>query len=200
MSVQNQNHSNLVAAMVAALPPLTSLTDRTKNALSNLGAALALDLYETIRGATPSQTPIASDTEVRPNFLADRWTDKEIQFLRANLRRLSFRKLAEELGRTERAVLQKAAKLKLKKGILANAWNATETQYLMQHYATSKLSEIAKKLGRSPGSVSCKVQKLGLARYDSETPQSGAPWTKEEMQYLREHSKDDIADVASKLG
>lgn len=199
MNAQSSDFSNFISTIRKVLPPVADLTDRTKDALASLGAALVLDLYETVRREEPIQKPTAPNPAKTTCFDSERWTEADVQLLRARIGSTSFRDLATELGRTEHAVRQKAMKLGLK-AAKQKLWTKRELIYLKEHYATQKVSEIAKRLGRSINSVSNKAQKLGLVHYDPDRPASRSPWTESELEYLREHRADDIVDVAAALG
>lgn len=208
MSVHSQPISELASALCNALPPISDLSERTRDALSNLGASIVLDLYEAVQGkhladatvVRQQSAPPPRKKEQQPNFLSDRWTVGDIEHLRANFSRHSLQQLSAELGRTTHAIVQKASKLKLTRDPIPKPWSEADIHYLQMHYATESQASIAARLGRTVSSISNKARKLGLYQYSPDLPQNGALWGDDEVEYLRGHQNDDIADVAAKLG
>lgn len=89
-----------------------------------------------------------------------RWSQFEIDHLKANYRIKSYKEIADELGRTTDAVQIKAKKLGLKK-IIELTWQPVEVEMLMDMKMKGLTDiDVANELGRSFESVAAKRKEL----------------------------------------
>lgn len=88
-----------------------------------------------------------------------RWTEEEVQFIKDNIKTMSYEEMAEHLGRTTGAVKNKADKSKIFKG---RYWTQEEITFLEDHVGVKSFTFIAEKLGRTIHSVQNKASELGI--------------------------------------
>lgn len=83
------------------------------------------------------------------------YSEKEIAFIKKNKGRLTYKEMAEELGRSERAVRVKVFRLANEKKKVGKFSKFTdyERRYITQYYGNQKTYEIAHLLGRTENSV-----------------------------------------------
>lgn len=78
-------------------------------------------------------------------------------------------------------------------------WSRDEREYLRMHYGTRPASDVARSMGRTASSVRSTAYKLGLA--GKATYVRCDAWTKEEVEFLREHFyTEKTAYIAKRLG
>lgn len=93
--------------------------------------------------------------------MARQWTEKENQYLRDNIDKLSYATIGKKFNRTHRAVGAQAQKL----GILQiRPWSKADEQIIINEYPTAKIDEICKKLNRTTDSIFKKAGELGIAK------------------------------------
>lgn len=90
------------------------------------------------------------------------WTKDEVEFLINNYRDMPFKKLVEELQRSESSVRDKAYRLELKSG---RNWTEKELEYFTENWGTVSLLTMAKRLGRSVDSLRNKAHRLDLGPF-----------------------------------
>lgn len=119
------------------------------------------------------------------------WTAVETDFLQKNYNTLTYKQIAQKLGKTRSAVLAKAWRLRLGADKL---WTAEEIDILKKYYNQLSDEEVAKKLARrTPSAIWQKAHKLGLKkdRY----------WTAEQIAILKKYYQTlPTAQIAAKLG
>ena len=81
------------------------------------------------------------------------WSNKNILWLCDNWEKLSIHELAEKLARTEAAVKQQAAKLKLPRKDRANGVPKERIDYILKHVGKKTIQEIADDLGLATPTV-----------------------------------------------
>lgn len=89
------------------------------------------------------------------------WTEEEIQFLKDNIKTMSYAEMAEHLGRTVGSVKNKADKTKIFKG---RFWTDEEVAFLEDNVGLKTFTFIAEKLGRTVPAVHNKACELGIGR------------------------------------
>lgn len=95
------------------------------------------------------------------------WTEAELAYLRANYAEMGYEAIAKVVGRTPRAVLNKAHKL----GLCSppKTWTPEEDAIIHEVYSQVVeqlfLEELAKRLGRTREAVASRASKLGLGKY-----------------------------------
>ena len=108
-----------------------------------------------------------------------RWTKEEDEFLRQNYLTKPIKEIADHLGRTEAACLNRASAIL---GIYKNSpWTKEEDEYLRQNYATKSIKEIAEQLGRTGVACQTRANILAIKK------ERAGIWTKEEDEYLRQN-------------
>lgn len=93
------------------------------------------------------------------------WSESEIEFLKENYVKKSYKWIAEKLNRTKSSVQQKATQLGLKKA-KTNNWSEEEIKILKENFDSLTYDEIQKKLDRSMNAIYNKVWELGLSSKD----------------------------------
>jgi predicted transcriptional regulator len=91
------------------------------------------------------------------------WKEKELEFLMKNYPEMTAREIAEKLGRSIRAVWDKAAKLGVIKYPIRK-WSVEEEDYLKENYHKMRSRDIAYVLGRTAPAVRNYARKLGLVK------------------------------------
>ncbi|MFB6305509.1 MAG: HNH endonuclease signature motif containing protein, partial [Flavobacteriales bacterium] len=91
----------------------------------------------------------------------EKWTNEEIRFLKDNFYTSNVKEISKHLGRSEKAIGTKAAKLKL---IYRNLrkWTRDEVKFLKENYKIYGTKWCAEQLERGLESVNSKVRKLNL--------------------------------------
>lgn len=116
----------------------------------------------------------------------ERWTEEEEAFLRENFGWLPYREIAKKLGRTKKAVCNKAFYL----GISADAcspWTQEDLAFLRENFSSMSSLEIAVRLKKTIHAVRGKAHKLKLRKHAwSRRPFARKAWTKEDVASLRE--------------
>jgi G:T-mismatch repair DNA endonuclease (very short patch repair protein) len=119
-----------------------------------------------------------------------RWTQEEIDFLRANYTAKGAVWVAKELNRTKSAVNTKAENLKIPgKG----PWSQQEDEFLKKYYPKKGSVWVSKNLDRTQSSVNSRAEKLRIRRSNR--------WKKEDIQFLKSHySSNNTRWIADQLG
>lgn len=129
------------------------------------------------------------------------WTEEEISYLRERIGKDTWATIAKKLGRTEKAVSQKAFKM----GISSDGyspWSQKEVAFLLENFRGMSLQELASCLGRTETSVHSKAYKIGLRHNTaSRRPHSRKLWRAEDDMALRDMSESMTAvEIAERLG
>lgn len=98
--------------------------------------------------------------------MAKEWTFYEIGYLRRKFPTTPNKVLAEELGRTEQAVIKKASLLGITKSGYFVDWTPRRLKMLQEFYPTMFSKDLAKLLGVSHTSLLRKAKELGLKKID----------------------------------
>ena len=91
-----------------------------------------------------------------------RWSEADLNWLKANYKRYTYKEIAKKLGRTELAIkgvtiVQGWAKPTPK-------WREDEVRTLKDMYGKVPVKELSKRLGKPKNSILCKAYRLGIAR------------------------------------
>jgi len=86
-----------------------------------------------------------------------RWTEQQTNYLKENYKKMTYKKIGEQLGKDEDQVYKKCKRLGLSK-----KWELWEEGFLRDNYKTMTRKELADCLGRSVLSVKGKKYSLGL--------------------------------------
>jgi Zn-dependent peptidase ImmA (M78 family) len=126
------------------------------------------------------------------------WTEQEEEFLRQRYSSETgdyIAEIANRLGRTRKAILVRARKLKLYLHPV-KGWTPDEEQFLKKNFRTMAYKEIGKRLGRSKDSVLRKLHAgLKLKRYSQHR------WTAQELRlFKRLYGKITKAELARRFG
>jgi hypothetical protein len=134
-------------------------------------------------------------------MISSRWTPEQDQIVAEKFDSMSYRDLAELVGKTEGAVRNRCYERKLRKKV--DEWTPTEVHQLLSWYSkqdTAKgeldLSELAITLGRLKSNVCRKARELGLT---DPTRKIGAKY-REEMKVTRAHQWEDRPHPRGMLG
>lgn len=150
-----------------------------------------------------------------------RWTEEEIEFLKKNYKFKTNHSLAKELQRSYSSVTLKAQTLGLtnpkpsvttqvitevvkpmsrqaKAALNRVGWSKKEIRFLKDNYGKMSFEQLAKELGRSMGSVSGKVSGLKLPLKRNKKGNTRKPWTKDDVQYLKDNYGKKSAEVIAK--
>lgn len=98
--------------------------------------------------------------------MAKEWTFYEIGYLRNKFPTTANKVLAEELGRTEQAVIKKASLLGITKKDYFVDWTPSRLKLLQDFYPTMFSKDLAKLIGVSHTSLLRKAKELGLKKMD----------------------------------
>lgn len=111
------------------------------------------------------------------------WTDKNIEYLKANYATQSWSQLCLALKKNKNSVTKKANSLGL---VRACIWSDEEVEQLRDLYLNTakSISEISLELDRSESSVKGKLFQENIYRYGEVHP-----WTTKELQYLKDNYK-----------
>ena len=105
----------------------------------------------------------------RALYYRNGWTEEEKDFLRKNIRQLSYEEIGKKLGRTKAAVDGMAQKLNI---TVNKGWKDEEILFLRENVHQMSLKEVAKSMGRTEQSIYQMSSKLKLEVFKR--------WTKEE--------------------
>lgn len=89
-----------------------------------------------------------------------KWTKKDIEFLKKNFIKMTYKELGIHLNRTESSVRAKCYKLNLSKK--SCSWTDEEINYLLNNYQNITYRDIARHLNRSLDAVRSKASKYSL--------------------------------------
>jgi biotin operon repressor len=129
--------------------------------------------------------------------MGNQWSSEEIAFLEANYQKLTYKEIAEKLGRSENAVACKLSQLKLKK---ERRWTAEEIEFLKQNYIRLSVKEIAEKLGRTLEAVRAMAKRLKITRPIEFIKNRSLIKTQELVSRLSEREKGYIAGLVDGEG
>jgi len=89
------------------------------------------------------------------------FTNNELQFMRENYMKMTYRQIASALNKSENAIYKQVNRLGLKKKKNLK-YSADDIKFIRENYATMPNLEICKKLGRTMDSVTNNAYQLGL--------------------------------------
>jgi hypothetical protein len=94
------------------------------------------------------------------------WTDKEVEFLKQNINKMSYTQLAKALGRSYASIRNKVSYLGLVKEVkfVIDVWDDKKIEFLKKHYLSMSYDELSKHLGISKRSIAKKLTQLGLKK------------------------------------
>ncbi|HLR34280.1 MAG TPA: hypothetical protein VK071_03005 [Tissierellales bacterium] len=81
------------------------------------------------------------------------WTTKEVQFLKDNISKMTYKEIGMKIGRSKQSVACKVNREGFTKGKKNNRWTEKEKEFLIKHAATMSRIEIAEYLNKSEQSV-----------------------------------------------
>lgn len=102
---------------------------------------------------------------MRKNF-----TNEELDFIKENIDVLSYKEMAEKLGRNHSSINRKATELGLSRN---DEWKEDEIAFLIENFDKLETTEISEKLNRTVNSVRIKSRKLGLKKEEKYTYDKG---------------------------
>jgi len=127
--------------------------------------------------------------------MARYWTEKEIQILRDNFKKKTYKELAKLINHSADSIAYKARSLGLQK---VRRWQPHELAILREHIGSKTHAELARLTGHPVSSVASKAQELGLYR---RKPVPARPWSPDEEDFLRKHWRSLTArELAKRLG
>lgn len=93
------------------------------------------------------------------------WTEREDNFIKSNLGRLSVPEMAEVLGHSVSAVKGRIYRLRrtgfLPSGNVSKEWSTDDDLWLLENYTPAEVDKIAKRLGRTRRAI---YNRIGLLR------------------------------------
>lgn len=98
---------------------------------------------------------------IETNKQSIRWTNEEIEFLKANWGIMKLPVLAEKLNRTEAALRKKARRLELSEKYINN-WSQEDINYLIEHWGGTEFRTLRKRLKRTHYAIKKKAYELNL--------------------------------------
>lgn len=98
--------------------------------------------------------------KMKPKNQNKSWSGSDLNWLKANYKRFTYKEIARKLGRTELAiktitVIKGWAKPKPK-------WREDEICVLKDMYGRISSDDLSKRLGKSKNSIICKAHRLGI--------------------------------------
>jgi hypothetical protein len=91
------------------------------------------------------------------------WSETDIEYLKANYKKISAAQIANDLNRTERSVWSKSSVMKLTQ-VNHEPYSKAEDYFLRNNYQTMSDPEISAKLGRTFNSVRARRRALNLQK------------------------------------
>lgn len=153
----------------------------------------------------------------RENMKAPRWTVSEVNFLKANVGKMSDREIGEKIGRSIHAVCCKRQSLERVKNLRPvvespkvaedkksedkhyRAWTRKEEQILKKEFNMNSVKSLAKQLGRTENAVKTRAYTLGLITSEENRPRTR--WTQEEIEYIKKNvSSKTYEEIGEHLG
>ena len=105
---------------------------------------------------------IENKSNRRNLIMNQRWTEKEIEYLKENYYSISLEEMSSFLNREPSAIKTKACKLKITNN---SEWTDEEIEYLKNNYQTKTYKELSKELkGRTKSAIDLKINRLGLSK------------------------------------
>lgn len=86
------------------------------------------------------------------------WTEKEVNYLQKNAKKMTYQQIADKLGRTHKSVSVKASRMKINGG----TWTKEEDEFIEIHAAHKTLEWMAKKLHRTPDGLRVHMIDIGI--------------------------------------
>lgn len=126
------------------------------------------------------------------------WTKEEEEVLRREYKKISARKLSQQLNRSEQAIYRKWRSLNTPKTKEVKPWTAKEEQLLEQKYTEYGPDKLSTILGRSTKSIINKAHRIGgIRRQDSRKE-----WTTSEVERLLLYKDQGLSTIecAKRLG
>ena len=135
-----------------------------------------------------------SITEQEIDMAGQRWTDEEIEYVKANYGTLTSQQIGEKIGKTSRAVRHAANRIGLNCGWFE--WDDGKDGVLIEMYESRlPVDEIALALNTTRTSVVGRAQRLGVKQFENRT------WTDAETEYiLTNYNKIPAEQVAKDIG
>ena len=93
-----------------------------------------------------------------------KWTTKDDNYLIKNYKKLTIKKLAFVLNRTETAVRRHATSLGIIEKQIQRKWTKEEEEFLNNNYMCMSYKELAEALGRGYYSITRKLERMRLIR------------------------------------
>lgn len=92
------------------------------------------------------------------------WTQKDEDYLRNNINKLSTKEIATHLKRSESSVKHKIQRSNLSELKISTKWSEEEIRFLKNNYKEMTYQELADKLHRTKSAVDLKINRLGLKK------------------------------------
>lgn len=121
----------------------------------------------------------------------------QIQWIQANLGKLSFAEMSRRIGFSVQTIGKIAHRAGFRPRPNNRPWTQTEDDYIRRHYRTKTKKQIAEALGRTRPAVATRAEKLGITE---EHRQMFRTWTRaEESQLKRWYGKKTAREIAEQL-
>lgn len=121
------------------------------------------------------------------------WSDEDIKFVVDNYSHMSCKEISKVVGHSEYSVRDILRKKKLKKDSIGDYyWKDQDITLLKNNYQMMTHREMGELIGKTEESVRAKCFQLGL----NKTPN----WSKDEIDYLLNHTDLSFKELSSKLG
>lgn len=93
-----------------------------------------------------------------------KWSEEDVEYLKENINRYTYRELAQILGRSLETLKTKVRALGLKKDNASKKWSEEDVEYLKENINRYSYQELAQILGRSTNACAYKAMMLGLKK------------------------------------
>lgn len=190
VSFLKENYSTSTGTVIAGVLGKTVGTVYAKASSLGLKRPVSIEI----------QKKRALQKRCKENAHAPRWTESQVLYLKNNVKKVSFKELAEKLGKSVSAVRCKASSLSRVSSYRAvpdtvstevketankfKAWTAEDEQFLKENYGKLSVTEIANKLKRTEDAIKGRAYAFELI--DSKAI-NRAKWTKEEINFLKKN-------------
>jgi len=91
------------------------------------------------------------------------WSDKDIDFLLDNHKKINIDELSRKLNRTKQSVYHKISRLDINQ---TKRWKVSDVQFLRENYMAMSYKEMSNKLNKSEKSLTIKCHRLNLIKWD----------------------------------